>query len=51
MARYLVKFKLGDTHYERFLDLKFGDKYEAKDALCRQSSAYCNAEILSVSLR
>ena len=51
MARYLVKFKLGDTIYERFLDLNFGDKYDAKDVLCHQSAEYCNAEILSVTLR
>ena len=50
MARYLVKFKLGSTTYERFLDLSFGDKYEAKDVLCSQNSAYKNAEILSVTL-
>lgn len=51
MARYLVKYKLGPTYSERFLDLKFGDKYEAKDVLCSQNSAYKNAEILSVTLR
>ena len=49
MARYLVKYKVGSTYYERFLDLQFGGESEAREALCRQSSSYRDAVILSVS--
>ena len=49
MARYLVKYKVGSTYYERTLDLRFGGEGEAKEALCRQSSSYRDAVILSVS--
>lgn len=48
MALYCVKFKLHDSQCERNLDLNYGSESEAKDVLCRQSSAYREAIILSV---
>ena len=48
MARYCVKYKVGATTYERSFDLNYGSEGEAKEALCRQSSSYRDAIILSV---
>ena len=46
-----VTFKVGSTTYSRSLDLKYGSEGEAKEALCRQSSAYRDAIILCVRPR
>ena len=49
MARYLVKYKIGSSYGERHLDLNFGGEGEAKDLLCRLSSSFRDAIILSVT--
>lgn len=46
-----VTFKVGPTTSSRSFDLKYGTEGEAKEALCRQSSAYRDAIILSVRPR
>lgn len=46
-----VTYKLGATTSSRSFDLKYGTEGEAKEALCRMSSAYCDAIILSVRRR
>lgn len=46
-----VIFKIGSSTSSRSLDLKYGSEGEAKEALCRQSSAYRDAVILSVRPR
>lgn len=46
-----VTFKVGSTTYSRSLDLKYGSEGEAKEVLCRQSSAYRDAIILDVRPR
>lgn len=48
---YCVKFKVGPTTSERSFDLKYGTEGEAKEALCRMSSAYRDAIILEVRPR
>lgn len=46
-----VIFKVGDSTSSRSFDLKYGTEGEAKEALCRMSSAYRDATILSVRRR
>lgn len=46
-----VIFKVGDSTSSRSFDLKYETEGEAKEALCRMSSAYCDAIILSVRRR
>lgn len=48
---YEVTFKVGDSTSSRSFDLKYGTEGEAKEALCRMSSAYRDAIILSVRRR
>jgi len=48
---YEVTFKVGNTTSSRSFDLKYGSEGEAKEALCRQSSAYRDAIILGVRPR
>ena len=48
MARFKVIYRMGSSVGERCLDLKYGGEGEAKEALCRQSSAYRDVIILGV---